>query len=78
MTVDWGLVLFVPLSGIVAAIYLAIVLGRRGAIAPAPAVTGAGWPVGMRVAIFIVGSVLVLILASLIVVLAAGPRQAGG
>jgi hypothetical protein len=29
MSFVWGVILFVPLSGIAAAIYLAVVLGRR-------------------------------------------------
>ena len=75
MSLVWGLILFVPLSGIAAAIYLALALARRGTSPAAPAIGRAGGPSGMLLALVVVGSLIViLVVVSAIFLLGAGSR----
>lgn len=72
MSFVWGVILFVPLSGIVAAIYLGLALGRRGVPPVSPAVARTGGPSGMLVALLVVGAVLgIVVLGSMLVLLTA-------
>jgi hypothetical protein len=71
----WGVILFVPLSGIGAAVYLALALGRRGSVPIAPAVPRSGAPAGVRVALVVAGSILaIFVLVSLATLIGAGGR----
>ena len=71
----WGVILFIPLSGIAAAVYLTLALARRGVAPAAPAVARAGGPSGLRLALIIAVVVVAIIVAgSLLLLFGAGSR----